>query len=150
MPYTLKSNTIPQRLVVYNKEFKTEHKKAFMICAIQFITNISTGIEATPPVLSGNLRGSGSVFIGNEFVKDSQSIVGEKGTPATSNNINDESVITIMFNTPYAAKMHEWTGGWGERTKRAGNAGNKYIEKHLKKDAQEITKLWASLVSKGL
>lgn len=122
-------------------------KKALEKGAIQFITWANTGSVAeprTPPIRWGVLRGSSSAFVGNKLVTIfPQSILPaatEKPTPARSHTA-DPLTITWAWNTNYAAKMHEWKGGWGKFTQQAGNAGNKWLEKHLRKDRNALLRM---------
>jgi len=57
-------------------------------------------------------------------------------------------VITVGFNTPYAARMHEVEFQPGPISKQAGNVGTKYIEKHLKADGNELIELGAAIIKK--
>jgi len=112
--------------------------------AIQFLNwanNGSAGSSKTPPIRFGVLRGSSSAFVGNEMVGvfDIAIKAGakERPTPAQSHSAAP-TTITWVWNTNYSARMHEWTGGWGKYTIQAGNAGNKWIEEHLRTDAEAL------------
>ncbi|GAG92747.1 unnamed protein product, partial [marine sediment metagenome] len=65
----------------------------------------------------------------------------ERPTPATSHAAITALIITWVWNTDYGVKMHEWTGGWGKFTIQAGNAGNKWLEKHLRRDRNDLMKV---------
>ena len=84
------------------------------------------------------LRGSSSAFVGNElvFIYVPHQVAGET-TPARSHSAS-ALMITWVWNTDYAAKMHEWKGGWGEATERDTDAGNKWAEKHLLADRKDL------------
>ena len=102
--------------------------------AIQMLTWMNTGSPnepLKPPIRFGTLRGSGSAFVGKKLI----GVAPPEGeaTPATS-YAGPEGTITIIYNTSYAAKMHEWQGGWGPYTTQDGSAGAKWIEKHLAAD----------------
>jgi hypothetical protein len=117
---------------------------------LQLINNIVNGSPqepVTPPIKTGALRGSGSVFIGDRLIKTTEDISGE-GTPATSHSAK-KSVITVVFNKPYAAKWHENSFNPGPVSLQSGNVGNKYIEKHLQHDGPELMKFLAVLIKKG-
>jgi hypothetical protein len=118
--------------------------------ALQLINNIVNGSpqeSVTPPILTGRLRGSGSVFLGGKLVRTTSDL-SSKGTPATSHS-EKKNVITAVFNTPYAAKWHENSFNPGPVSLQSGNVGNKYIEKHLKADGPELMKFLALLIKKG-
>lgn len=135
---------------VYFKKFKEADENARVKVGIQLINNIVQGEGGTnvkPPILTGTLWGSGSVFVGSKNVYITQS-QGGNPTPAVSHSDKD-GVITIGFNTPYAARWHNNSFKPGPVSKQAGNVSDQYITKHLQADAQELTKLYAMLVKKA-
>ena len=89
------------------------------------------------PLDEGTLRGSGSVHVNGKFVQASENVGGEP-TPYTRTMQAprpDKVVVTVGFNTAYAAVMHE--GGWEtgplagkkiEHYKTAGT-GAKFLER---------------------
>lgn len=104
--------------------------------AIQMMTWMNTGSPAEPlkpPIRFGTLRGSASAFVGKKLIGTAPSEGGDP-TPAMSYDAED-NVVTVVYNTDYAAKMHEWKGGWGPYTLQDGNAGAKWIEKHIMADS---------------
>ncbi len=119
-------------------------KKASKIGALEFLrwtNNGSTGSSKKPPIRWGVLRGSSSAFVGNELVNvfdiPIKSGARERPTPARSHSA-PPTTITWVWNTNYAAKMHEHTGGWGKFTLQDGNAGNKWLEEHLRADEKAL------------
>lgn len=101
------------------------------------------------PILSGNLRQSGSVFIGQELFgtsKDQGGLAGEVsrtrliggpvGEPNTSGpGIVEEQgtiVASVGFNTPYAARWHEQEANFS-----APGAGTKYLESKMVQNLDE-------------
>jgi len=94
-----------------------------------------------PPIKWGVLRGSSSAFVGKELVMifPAELLSGAQGkaTPAKAFS-GKELMITWVWNTEYGAKMHEWNGGWGDATERDTDAGNKWAEKHLLKDKNDL------------
>ena len=122
------------------KLFKEASKKG----AVQFLNwanNGSAGSSKKPPIRWGVLRGSSSAFVGNELVNvfDIAIRAGakERPTPAQSHSAAP-TTITWVWNTNYAHRMHEWEGGWGKFTLADGNAGNKWLEEHLRTDAEAL------------
>jgi len=125
--------------------------------AHQFLTwcnNGSSNESTKPPIDTGNLRGSASIFVGPVCIQDTRGQEGV-GTPATVGGESSMDVITIVYNTAYAARLHEseWIPGGAIPTKavinnpaKVANVGNKWIEKHLKADAQNIFKLYAAFL----
>jgi hypothetical protein len=124
--------------------------KAMGRAALQFLTWCNQGSPkepAKPPIKYGILRGSSSAFVGKELVGVYQQAISsgatEKPTPAKSHN-GKELEFIVGWNTDYAAKMHEWEGNWGKFTEQDGDAGAKWIEKHLTADKEEIVKMIAN------
>ena len=122
-------------------------KKAMEKAAAQFLLWANDGSKNSPrkpPIRWGVLRGSSSAFVGNTLVKvsDQQIKAGatERPTPAKSHSAPATS-ITWVWNTEYATKMHEWSGGWGEFTERDANAGAKWLEEHLKADRNDLMEM---------
>lgn len=124
-------------------------KKAQEKASLQLLTWMNTGSGGTsesrkPPIKWGVLRGSSSAFVGNSKVGDFKINVDarskEQISPATSYSAPDGTT-TIVYNTEYAAKMHEWKGGWGEATERDGDSGEKWIERHLQADKDLFMKV---------
>ncbi len=125
-------------------------KKALERPALQMLTWMNTGSpreSATPPIRTGVLRGSGSAFVGGKLVGSTPAKAG--GTPARSSEARDLDVHWV-FNTEYAAKMHEWDGGWGKFTQQSIDGGNKWMEKHVIADRDAFTKLVARDFQKQL
>lgn len=106
----------------------------------------SSNESVVPPILDGILRGSGSVFVGSKVVGDSKSDY-PQGTPNKSYTAHRD-VITIGFNTAYAAKLHEKEWQPGPVSLQSGDTGNKYIERHLKADGEDLVALYAEFFKK--
>ncbi len=133
-----------RELEKFQRQSPEHFKEAAKVGAVAFLNwaNMGSGKESRkPPIKWGVLRGSSSAFVGNELVMifpgDILPGSEEEKTPALSYN-GKELVITWIWNTDYAAKMHEWQGGWGEATERDTDAGNKWLEKHLDKDKNDL------------
>ena len=147
-------NDLNDRLHVFKIKSKIGFKKAWGAVGLQLLNNTVNGSPAepvVPPIMHGYLRGSGSVFIGSELLATSDKF-GETNhsgdaKPNTSYSGKDME-LTIGFNAPYAARMHE--GEWkpGPVSQQSGDVGNKFLEKHLKNDRQELMQLYADLVKK--
>jgi hypothetical protein len=123
--------------------------KAMEKAAIQFLTWCNNGSPREPrkpPIRWGILRGSSSAFVGKKLVSIFQintSGAIEAPTPAQS-HAADATTATWVWNTDYATRMHEWRGSWGRFTLQDGNAGNKWLEKHLRKDRNALMELVAT------
>lgn len=125
--------------------------------AIQFLTwaNVgSTGSPKKPPIKFGVLRGSSSAFVGNKLVsiqpQDISSEAEEGPSPLrsiTGAGIKvDDTTATFVWNTDYATLMHEWKvppHHWGEATLRDYDAGDKWLEEHLKADKDALMRMVA-------
>jgi len=129
-------------------------KKAKTVCGLQFINFVVNGSSketVTPPIKWGNLRAAGSVHVGREFVGGNNLYpVKEKtGEGANIGGISEKpDTITIGFNTSYATKLHETEWNPGPASKKAGNVGNKYLEKHLVADRETVMQLYAETFKK--
>jgi len=138
----LKMSLAPLRHLA--KKSPKAFNKALKKAAIEFLRWNNTGSAGSskkPPIRWGVLRGSSSAFVGNEMVAMSdigiKSGAEERPTPAQSHSAAS-TTMTWVWNTNYAAKMHEWPGGWGKFTMDDGNAGNKWLEEHLKTDEKAL------------
>lgn len=93
----------------------------------------------TVPVKEGTLRGSGSIFVQNEFIKDSSDLPKAKAGKAVKNNaepIKPHKLVGVVgFNTPYAAKMHENNYNFTEPS-----SGPKYLESKLIRNGKHYMK----------
>ncbi len=127
------------------KAFTKAQEKA----SLQLLTWMNTGSFGTsesrkPPIRYGVLRGSSSAFVGSQKVGDFKINVKagskEQISPASS-YAAPGGTTTIVYNTDYAAKMHEWGGPWGEFTEQDGDAGAKWVEKHLQADKDLFIKI---------
>lgn len=117
--------------------FREAQKKA----ASQFLiwaNNSSPKESRKPPIKWGVLRGSASAFVDSELVKVSDG----EGTPL-QNYTGKPGSITWVWNTPYAARMHEHQGNWGKATMNDKDAGNKWLEKHLQADKEALMQMIA-------
>lgn len=122
-------------------------KKAQIKGAIQFLNwanNGSANESRKPPIRWGVLRGSSSAFVGNHLVQiypqTIKSGASEFPSPARSCSAAD-TTITWVWNTEYAARMHETKYILGVYSVQDGNAGPKWLERHLKADKQDLMKM---------
>jgi hypothetical protein len=133
------------------KQYPKVAAKALEKPAIQMLTWMNTGSpreSRTPPIKTGALRGSGSAFIGHKLVKTTPSTGGDS-SPARSSEATDETVHWV-FNTDYAAKMHEYDGAGGTVTQQAKDAGGKWMEKHVRADRAAFAQMFAGEFNKAL
>jgi len=122
---------------------------------LNWTVNGSINEPVVPPIMTGQLRGSGSVFVGSELIHTTKGEYAQ-GTPNLSHNDN-VNVITVGFNTSYAVKMHEtkWIAGGKIPSKQVknnpniiGDVGNKFLERHLIADGKDLIKLYAKILKK--
>jgi hypothetical protein len=79
----------------------------------------------TVPIDTGDLRGSGTVFLQGQLLGTSPA-QGPNATPATDDDVRPDAgeiLVRVGFNKPYAAKWHEVPANFQEPS-----AGNKYLE----------------------
>ena len=139
-------------LVNFKKKYKqvsTESKKKVGLALLNYINNGSPRESVVPPVLDGFLRGSATVFVGDSFIGQSEGFNSRFANTGSSGTKN-AMIITVGYNAPYAAAMHEHEGNWGPVSQQSGDVGNKFIEKHLKNDGRLLMKFHASNIKKGL
>lgn len=134
------------------------HKIAMTKTGIQllnWVLNGSASSPVVPPIRTGELRGSGSVFVENQLVHTSK---GEypAGKPNQSHDAGKDK-IAVGFNTAYAARIHEtkWVPGGAVPSPQArenpaitANVGNKFLEKHLIADRHAAMKMYAEILKK--
>lgn len=150
--FVIIKNTLTQELHKYFKASKAADLKAKKAIGVQLLNNIVNGspnCSIVPPIKTGHLRGSGSVFVGSTLVGDTQ---GEYpvGKPNKSFSANDNT-ITVGFDTPYAAKMHENIGikyQLGPVSEQSGDVEAFFVRKHLEQDKNELWALYAKIVKK--
>ena len=103
----------------------------------------------TVPIKEGWLRGSGSIFVQNEFIKTSEGK--GRGKPKYANMSFNESagvdkvVGVIGFNAPYAAKMHEGL----DLHFTDPSSGPKYLENKLITNKETYAEIIANTVKEG-
>lgn len=128
-----------------------EAKKAVAELMLDNTVNGSANVSIKAPILTGRLRASASVFVGSILIKTSAGMPVSEGRATPNKGFSaPNSVITIGFNTPYAARWHENSFNPGPVSVTMGPVGNKYLEQHLKGDAKSWTKSYAQKVKEGL
>lgn len=132
-------------LKMLQKESATLFEKAMAKGGIQFLNwanNGSKGSPKKPPIRFGVLRGSSTAFVDKKLVSVFDIIIKEgakeRPTPAKTNDVPKPLTLTFVWNTDYATRMHEHEGNWGKFTQQDGDAGNKWLEEHLKADKDDL------------
>jgi hypothetical protein len=136
-------------LKMLQKKSPVAFRKAQEVAALQMLTWMNDGspvCPAKPPIDWGTLRGSSSAFLGNELVGVARN-AGVDATPALSWSAAKDTT-SWVWNTDYAARMHEHEGNWGPKTAADPGAGNKWVEKHLAADKEIYLKLVCSVFKK--
>ena len=127
------------------KKFERAMEKG-VVAFINWANMGSGKCSRKPPIRWGVLRGSSSGFVGSKLVFTYPQIISpgapEAPTPARSYS-GRPIVMTFVWNTEYATKMHEWQGGWGPVTRRDQDAGNQWLLMHLDKDRNDLMKVIA-------
>ena len=157
------TNTLTSGLQQLQYSEKTANEKACIKVALQLLNYCAVGSPnepVMPPILTGYLRGSGSVFVNNKFISATPKVNG-KGDPLRSFSplfSKGHTVISIIYNTEYAARWHEssgWTpGGKIPSTAKQNNpsitinVGNKWVEKHLYADGKDLMYLYQVTMNK--
>ena len=147
--FLIVSNTLAPGLKKYFKVHDETHEKAAGAMGLQLLNNIVNGSPSepvVPPKKTGHLRASGSTFVGNKLIGDTSNLGG--GSPNKSHS-DDKNTVTVGFDTPYAAWLHENTWTPGPVSEQSGDVGNKYIERHLKADGPELMELYAAIQKKA-
>lgn len=148
-------NTLEKNFGKYLNKIKMEKKGGLDELAkikvglqlLNWTVNGSPKESVVPPIKDGILRGSGSVFVASKFEGDTKT---DEGTPNKSYN-GKKDEITVGYNTSYAAKIHEQ---WGTKLQPGpfndGDAGRKFLWRHMKKDGKMLLELYAKLIKKGV
>jgi len=142
-----------------NADFIAKSKTGLSL--LNWIVNGSAKESVVPPIKDGILRGSGSVFVGNKIIGD---LKGQypQGTPNRNISEKNKDVITVGFNTSYAARMHEHLEGPGaspdpitkrilkpgERSIQSGDVAGKFVERHLQADGKDSLAIYAKVLKK--
>lgn len=145
------TNTLSKGLKVFNSKSKKVSKIGMKKMGVQLLNNVVNGSprqSVVPPIDSGLLRGSGSVFLQSELVKTAPKFNGQ-GAPNKSFS-GKENEVTVGFDTSYAAKMHERSWSAGRKSAQSGDVGNKFIEKHLRDDGNELFRLYGKILQREL
>lgn len=129
-----------------DQDFKGKTQMGFAL--MNAILNGSSRERVVPPVATGHLRGSGSLFVGGKLVGEAPKFKG-RGIPNKSFRANDDT-ITVGFNTEYAVYTHEKDFIPGPVSQQSGDVGNKWMEKHLMADKEDLMKLYGTLMEKRL
>lgn len=153
----MKMATVKNTIVKGFKNFDVTHNKASDSAAIalglqllNFCANGSSNDAVKPPILTGYLRGSGSVFYNGRFLTATPKYKG-KGEPLKSISVNapkGQRIVDIVYNTAYALRMHEEYWNPGKASQQDGNTGRKWIERHIKADAPDLIYLYGERYKK--
>lgn len=148
-------DTLTPGLDKFIKDFDIVSERAAIKTGLQLLNNCNNGSPqepVVPPKLTGALRGSASVFVNGRLVGIAPNI-GGKPIPAKSITEalkEDNLIISIVYNTAYARRLHEeeWRPGIG--SSNAGSVGNKWVEKHINADGEELLEFHGTILKKDL
>lgn len=125
-------------------------EKAMAIAGLTFLdwaNNGSSRESRKPPIKWGFLRGSSSVFLGNKLLGAYEQ---EDNREANRSHSEKPFTLTWGWNAEYATNMHETDYQPGEHSERDGDAGNKWLEKHIRADRDALMEMTAKTVKKEL
>jgi len=146
----LDTSEMERKLKELEKKSPEALRKALEIAAIQFLTwsaNGSSKESRKPPIRRGFLRGSGSAFVGSKLVG---LVRGHDNKEANRSYSDNPLNVTWGYNSEYATKMHETNYKPGPFSAQDGDAGNKWLERHLSADRELFMKVVAIEFSKEL
>lgn len=154
-------STLPQGIAAYRKKLGLNEGdgvdfKAKSQCALQLLdwcNNGSANDSVVPPILTGNLRGSASVFVGSVLIQTTRGEYPE-GHPLMAYGSSKATAITLVYNCAYAAWLHENPMGtaWhpGPVSEQSGDVGDKWVERHLKADGKDLVAMYALIVKEEM
>jgi hypothetical protein len=137
---TIDDKQMQRRLQKLYRESPKDFIFALEVAGLQFLTwanNGSTKESRKPPIRRGFLRGSGSVFVGGKLV----GLAPGNNREANTSHSAQATTVTFGWNAAYAAKMHEGEYNLGPYSQQDGDAGNKWLELHLKADKENFMAL---------
>jgi hypothetical protein len=143
-------NEMTGKLKEYKKLFEANDmyaKKQVAVALLEFTLSGSSKEAAVPPIDTGMLRGSASVFVANEWIAgaDTHTDFQNKSGSGT----NDKDIITVGFNVDYAALVHEHEGSYSERS-IADGAKTKFLERHIQRDGKTLIQTYADIIKNKL
>lgn len=146
------SNTIKARLKELMKVAPEKVEKAQGVVALRMIRDF---VMETPkmPVLTGNMRGSGAVFVNDKKVADSKSLGENKGTPPQTNDSPEKMTVLAVINTPYAARLDqnltpEGNMQLGPFSAQDGGVGGGFVSKKVASKRYQTT--WTKILAKSI
>lgn len=146
----LDTTSMKRELAKLEKQSPKAFEFGLTVGAIQFLTwanNGSTKEPRKPPIAKGFLRGSSSAFVGSKLVGV---YTGENNKEANRSYAENGLNVTWGWNADYATKMHESEYNLGPVSVQDGDAGNKWLEKHLDADRELFMKVVAAETGKKL
>lgn len=142
---TMSMNLAPLKHLA--KKSPEHFRKAMGAGAIQFLNwanNGSARQSRKPPIRWGFLRGSASAFVEGKLITIAPPASGgSSGDAPLTTYKGEKNTISWIWNARYAWRMHEHKGNWGPATLADGDAGNKWLELHLKSDKEDLMKVIA-------
>jgi hypothetical protein len=141
--FELDTSDMERRLLEFEKQSPKALREALEVAGLSFLdwaNNGSTKESRKPPILQGFLRGSSSAFVGGKLIGVYE---GEDNKDANRSHSDSPLNVTWGWNADYATKMHEEEYNPGPISQQDGDAGNKWLEKHLLADKED----WMALVA---
>jgi hypothetical protein len=124
-------------------------KKAMAIAALELLRDSVMELPTTP-ILTGYLRGSGSVHVDGEFITSAHAeglspINGDPNEGPIDPGPKTKAVGTVGFNAEYATVQHERLGPRSEPS-----AGPKYLETAMLENADKYRAIIGNEIKKHL
>jgi hypothetical protein len=142
------ANTIDVRKAT--KTVKEGVKNGLAIAGLRMLRDIV--LEAPrPPLKTGFLRGSGSVFVEDKLTATSQTLGQQGGKPPTSNAQSKKETATVVLDTPYAARLDqrlEPEGSYKSHFTQDAQIGGGFMTKKIADPRRQ--KVYASLIANGI
>lgn len=141
--FSISFGEVPANLKKFMRNSPIAFNKAMKVGVLQFLewsANGSVNDSSRPPIHEGFLRGSGSGFVGSEFVGM---------TEGNNRDVNrslsgDASMMTIGYNSDYAESMHE------KNYTARKDGERKWLENHIMSDKNALYETIGIQVKKEL
>lgn len=151
---TIKSTIDVSHLVKQSKNYFWLAQRTAANAMLDWMANGSMNSPKKPPIRTGVLASSGSVFYKSKYLGSTKDVrTSDAKEPAFPNKHHTGEGVTWGFNTDYATAMHEDKNlSPGPFSIRDSNMhpGNQWLMEHLQKDKNSYTELVAKFIKNKL